>query len=391
MLAAFAFVAYIIFFPGDDGSDALHAKGYPVTLEELDAWYPEPPPGENAGEYYVDAGTLLNKSTYEDLEWIPLFGEVELPPLGTPIPEDMLADIEAFIEHESVAFELIDEASLIETSRYPTFHGPGSIHFLPVIKGVWGQQLRVYLYSGRGEIDRSLDEIAKLTHWANTLSNEPSMSAMFLLSSHVRSSVQAIERFMNDDSLTAEELSKLDALLGQMVRRDAALRGLIGERCTTMNMVSTSRSLLDDYVRVTYADMSNAFITIAEAGLPEALDEYIVLRNAEFSMFQIFEGIFAQGLYGVVDFAYESIARVATVRAAIAIEKLRANGSELPANREAMPESTKAEWPIDPFSGRPLGYKRVDEGYIVYSAGPDFEDNGGDFEEGRDTVFRVLR
>ena len=33
--------------------DEIRQQGYPVTLAELDKWYPQPPPGENAAEVYL--------------------------------------------------------------------------------------------------------------------------------------------------------------------------------------------------------------------------------------------------------------------------------------------------------------------------------------------------
>jgi hypothetical protein len=35
------------------------------------------------------------------------------------------------------------------------------------------------------------------------------------------------------------------------------------------------------------------------------------------------------------------------------------------------------EMPIDPFSGKPLIYRKEADGFILYSVGEDFEDNGG--------------
>ena len=33
--------------------------------------------------------------------------------------------------------------------------------------------------------------------------------------------------------------------------------------------------------------------------------------------------------------------------------------------------------PEDPFDGRPLRYKKLEKGYVVYSIGPDGVDDGG--------------
>jgi hypothetical protein len=33
--------------------------------------------------------------------------------------------------------------------------------------------------------------------------------------------------------------------------------------------------------------------------------------------------------------------------------------------------------PADPFDGAPLRYRLLNSGYVIYSAGPDGQDNGG--------------
>jgi len=49
--------------------------------------------------------------------------------------------------------------------------------------------------------------------------------------------------------------------------------------------------------------------------------------------------------------------------------------------------------PTDPFDGEPLRYVVADDGYLVYSVGPDATDHGGQGDEtGQpDLVFRVQR
>ena len=54
--------------------------------------------------------------------------------------------------------------------------------------------------------------------------------------------------------------------------------------------------------------------------------------------------------------------------------------------------------PADPFDGQPLRYRRLPQGFTVYSVGPDFTDNGGQRQparteqaDGYDVVFTVER
>jgi hypothetical protein len=54
--------------------------------------------------------------------------------------------------------------------------------------------------------------------------------------------------------------------------------------------------------------------------------------------------------------------------------------------------------PKDPFDEQPLRYRRLPQGFTVYSVGPDFTDNGGQRQpagtekaDGYDVVFSVGR
>src|SRR5512139_3656536 len=46
--------------------EAIRAVGFPVTPQELDAWYPWPASGENAASWITGAATCLWKLTQED-------------------------------------------------------------------------------------------------------------------------------------------------------------------------------------------------------------------------------------------------------------------------------------------------------------------------------------
>ncbi len=45
--------------------------------------------------------------------------------------------------------------------------------------------------------------------------------------------------------------------------------------------------------------------------------------------------------------------------------------------------------PMDPYSDRPLIYRKTDEGFTLYSVGPNFEDDGGQFAKGKKGKLRL--
>ena len=63
--------------------------------------------------------------------------------------------------------------------------------------------------------------------------------------------------------------------------------------------------------------------------------------------------------------------------AALAIERFRNDHGKLPEGFDELVPKYLAEVPEDPFTGLELEYRRKENGYVIYSVGPDREDNEG--------------
>ena len=70
-------------------------------------------------------------------------------------------------------------------------------------------------------------------------------------------------------------------------------------------------------------------------------------------------------------------ARRNLIQAAVALHLYRLQHGDYPDGWEALTPDYLAEAPADPFRAAPLVYRRVDEGYQLYSVGPNGEDDGG--------------
>jgi len=393
LVLVLAVSVYLLLLPTDDGTAALRAKGYPTTLAELDALYPEPPVGENAAEYYVQAGGILNDSTYPDLFWLPMFGKGELPPLGTPIFEYMLTEISAFLDYESLAFELIDEASEFEHSRDPAHDQTGASSFREMLKALQGQYLRTRYFNSRSDAIATLEQLSRLVHLTHSQAQVPVADGLMGFTNSVARTVSAIEFIMNENDLTHDQLNEIDVMLEQLLVEDALVNNIVAMRCRTLNIMDSpqSFSIFSGLARKNLTDIADEYLEVAEGGLPDELGAFRALLNHEFSLLEFYAAAFSGPLHSAVLNFYKAQARIDTARMAIAIQQLRLDGAALPNDWASMPETLKERWLIDPFTGRPLRYKRIDDGYIVYSAGRNFIDDGGDASTGGDIVFRVLR
>jgi hypothetical protein len=81
--------------------------------------------------------------------------------------------------------------------------------------------------------------------------------------------------------------------------------------------------------------------------------------------------------------------------AALAAERYRRAHGDWPGSLEALAPTYLPAVPADPWDGRPLRYKRLPDGVVIYSVGTDGADNGGHLDrkeplaEGNDLGFRL--
>ena len=112
----------------------------------------------------------------------------------------------------------------------------------------------------------------------------------------------------------------------------------------------------------------------------ELREKEIDLGKKEESMSEgnIFLRILTPALGKVHQLSYRLKADVKSLPVIIAALRFKADKGQHPENlAELLKEGYIDEIPIDPFSNKPLVYMRTDEGFILYSIGYDFEDNGG--------------
>ena len=79
----------------------------------------------------------------------------------------------------------------------------------------------------------------------------------------------------------------------------------------------------------------------------------------------------------VIQLDTESWARNRTARVAVALERHRLATGDLPEKLSDLVPAYLPAIPQDPFDGEPLRYKKLDTGFVVYSIGPDRQDDGG--------------
>ena len=83
--------------------------------------------------------------------------------------------------------------------------------------------------------------------------------------------------------------------------------------------------------------------------------------------------------------------RVRTAYTAIAVERYRRDSGSWPKSLVDLAPKYLASVPEDFYAGKPLLCRRVDDGIVVYSVGPDGKDDGGRFRAGKDEIVHPVR
>jgi len=405
--------------------DAIRAEGFPVTLEELDAWYPAVAEAENAATVYGQAFAAYAEypTSGERAAELPIVGTAKLPARNQPIDDQMKARISGYLEANAEALQLIHKAAGMEKCRFPIDLRQGAGVLLPHLASMrQGARLLhvegvLRIEEGRGgEAARSVIDTVKLSR---ALSKEP-----LLISSLVRIASLSIgranlERVLSRMTLSDADLAALSKAFEAAEEPEAWSRGMVGERCKGIAILQSPRQAigmnLGETVNISpwmipalrlswmlkreeirYLDVMGKTVDLAQMPAVEraqALNSGL-LEELESKHHGIFAAVLLPALSRATTEDTKCVARLRTARAALAVERYRLKYGRLPESVKALVPEFLPQSIADPFDGQPLRYLRQETGYIVYSVGEDGVDDQGTEEENRgkpDVTFTVER
>ena len=120
--------------PGAPSND-----GLPHTLAELNAWYVEPPDGQNAAKVISEGISALHLANVESSA-VPLLGRGKLPPLGASVPASVKSSLSGLVRANRDALQLFGQATQLELSRYPVDFNLGTEATLPHLNKMLDRQ-----------------------------------------------------------------------------------------------------------------------------------------------------------------------------------------------------------------------------------------------------------
>jgi len=393
---------------------AIRAAGHPVTWAELDKWYSIPDGADNAADEILNALSYCQQWEHQALEPLPFVGHAELPSRTEPLAAEVMSLMSEYLDGNRKALERLHESVAdVEYCRYPADFSAGidvqMSHLSDLRRGARLLQLEAVLRAEEGEAELAVRSIESILKLGNSLANEPSLGSYYDQRACRQFAVLSLERIINRIDLTDEQLIGLSEALADAEELTELLPGLIGDRCHGLAVFRMSTAQLRatglfdgdrnesqlsihlsvatfalrkyagrvDKNAILFLDAANDCIESLRLPLERrhAVADDIEERLGSASRNDLLLN-FALHLPRVI-VEFDAFARLRTARVALAVQRYRLAAGELPDTlADLVPDYLDAV-PSDPFDGNDLRYEKLGPGFVVYSIGKDFRDNGG--------------
>lgn len=333
----------------------------------------------------------------------------QVPPAGL---EPLANHVAARREHR----EAIRQALQRKSFRYPLRITDGFAAIPPYLSRIKREaqefQAESWVATERGDITTALRAIKDMARVAALLRDDP-----FLIGQWVRIACNTIclaeaERLLSRRSLAEPQLLELQAVVSTLSAMDGFHRAMIGERASGLawlrnpNRITASGPTTEGNAPANRSgSVPGIFglrITVMERAAQALFMETFehILTNAPsdsstrlqvigkvMSNFGVQAKRFPPKIFSGTELprlflAAQKFCQLEALReaalTALAVERYRLiHAGRTPETLTELVPDLLPEIPRDPFDGQPLRYHRLDQGYVVYSVGPDRTDHGG--------------
>jgi hypothetical protein len=406
--------------------DAIRAAGEPVTADDLAKLFPDPPPERDA-ELLLGAAAPTFGQLNSSIK-LPFFDEGQLPGRTRAFTDQMRTNIQALLKDNQTALNAIPWDKITNawfgSSFKLGFTNMDDPRMYRVDMLVRLLCLKAVFDSESGEGTESCESLRRALTVSHTLRSDTMLHLLTRRAGENRV-YEALERVLNRSQISADELAALETLL--LDDHPGGLReAFMSVRCLNIFEMTTIPNLPNSFWYSPHSSESKletAFKSLfygtafrlsgriyADADFSEMLDvraaQIAALklppkeRFAEFTRFNIraasqiqsmtyasrFAGA-ALGLSKQVRSDAEVLAKLQVTRAALEIERWRlTHGGRAPDSLSDLVPEFASSIPLDPFDNKPLRYKKLTQGFVIYSIGADFTDDGGKEKEPGDNA-----
>jgi hypothetical protein len=386
---------------------------WPKTLAELNQWYAEPPPGQNAAQIFMQGYDAMSEQVRANSKNVnlPYIGAASAPSPGSPVPAAMKTAMAAFMQENKAAWDFFKQGSSFAQSRYPLDFTKGAYLLLPHLAPA-RQATQVAEVFALGYADTQHGKEAGeslLIGFAigRSLEAEPQLISQLVRVACYTGTFGLLKQTLNRVALPPQTLTQLQEVLGRMVDREASgenfNRAFVREKLDGLaifdmppkklqeTLGSLGTNLPNDTNGLTsnlpnnalknanadrqfFVDSWDQVFAARKEPFPARLkaDDIVGQRASEAETRQLpLANLLLQGLEHATSVEAQDLARLRLAQTAVALERFRAaSGNRYPADLAELSPKFLASVPEDPFDGQALRYTNSGNGYTLHSIGP---------------------
>jgi hypothetical protein len=281
------------------------------------------------------------------------------------------------------------------------------------------------LLAHEGQADGALEATRGVLVAGRSVGDEPLMISLLIRVACAALTVQTLERVLAQGEPSADELRKMQELLEAEAAEPLLLNAARGERAGSCQLMAALKSgdaklsalekggsdggVFTDgagpvLARASHATMLRWMTEYVEiTKLPpqeqaepmQELEQKVKRARAENRYDAILATLLMPALIKVSEASRRVQANLRCAIVAVAAERYRRDHGGWPTALDVLRGQYLKAVPTDPYDGRPLRYKRLPDGVVVYSVGADGQDDGGARNradpraKGTDYVFRL--
>jgi hypothetical protein len=393
----------------------VRAQGYPVTLGELDKWCPEPAPGQNAADIYLEAFEHISKPKESETN-LPVVGFAKTPSREEPVSGEMRQEIAGYLSANRETLQLLHQAAAMGDCRYPMGVSPeerltAETHlFTPIRHCARLLYLEAFLSAANGNSQQATEAVTASIRLAQSLRDRATLISYLVEKACLGLTIASLEQSLSRTAFTDQQLAALGEALSKLNPSDDFTRTLIGERAwneagweelrsgkvsiADMCMWSwheTRNKTFDRAAAVIYRptglvdldhlaslDLQQDFINATQIDPPKRLEQIRAIQQKAERLKGLLYTQWEASLLGNATMPdARFLAQIRAARVTLAIERYRLASGNMPVSLDLLTPKFVENIPVDPFDGQPLRYKKLAKAYVVYSVGEDKVDNGG--------------
>ena len=349
---------------------------------------------------------------------LPIYDFARMPKVDEPIDDKTMSVMADYLNDNRQALERLHHAAKLPKFRYFDYTQEiKTSRILQLCLGIFEDMLylETLFYAESNETDQVTQAVADLFRLANLLYQEPIIICGRLGLSVTKIAVLNLEYALNRCSLSRAQIQEINGIIYEIQSAPRLYRALIGERCMSADidylLDGKSTYFIMHIGRTSLVSGSGGPALFREryfphsdlAGVPDMdhadylnfMDRYIAMldlpiekrgqavNEIDEEVSSIPQTLPITRLYTpraskllLLDIRY--LAYLNAAQCALLVERYRLDhDGQLPRELKELVPDYIENLPVDPYDGKNIKYKIIEDGYIVYSIGDDQKDDGG--------------